>query len=372
VSEVFFPHLQPGMTLLPWVLWATGQLQFPNGPGVLGLAFFFTLDFLAADIFTAALAIGCAALWIFFEAARGERRSRFLALGESVGLGVLAAAPQIVATALWIPETHRAVTGMNLAEATGFSLSPWRLLELAIPFPFGESWRLEASSVWGRAAFAGKPFGFFLTLYSGAFAAVALCSLWKSRDAGARFGRCLFLLAAAASILPGFLPLAWGRVHSPLPLRNPEKFSVALVLGLAIVSARAWDVFRAERRRPKEILAVAVILTVGAVGCALFPGTTGRVSSGALGGIPRPEVPRQLSSALAEAGLLWIITLVGIQILCGRQRGSALAACCLLTAVPLAANRRIAQTSRDEEVFAATPFARRIERADPRREFRTL
>src|SRR5262249_1487326 len=90
VSEVFFPHLQPGMTLLPWVLWATGQLQFPNGPGVLGLAFFFTLDFLAADIFTAALAIGCAALWIFFEAARGERRSRFLALGESVGLGVLA------------------------------------------------------------------------------------------------------------------------------------------------------------------------------------------------------------------------------------------------------------------------------------------
>src|SRR5262249_11343108 len=99
---------------------------------------------------------------------------------------------------------------------------------------------------------------------------------------------------------------------------------------------------------------------------------TGRVSSGALGGIPRPEVPRQLSSALAEAGLLWIITLVGIQILCGRQRGSALAACCLLTAVPLAANRRIAQTSRDEEVFAAAPFARRVAHPAPRREFRTL
>ena len=63
----------------------------------------------------------------------------------------------------------RAVTGLTLGEALDFSLSPWRLLELAIPFPFGPTWKLDPASVWGSAVLSGRSAGFFSTLYAGAF-----------------------------------------------------------------------------------------------------------------------------------------------------------------------------------------------------------
>ena len=372
VSEVFFPHLQPGMTLLPWVLWRTAALRRGDGRTVVWLGLAFALDFLAGDVFTDALAVACAALWIGMDAEAGQRKARFLSLAGAIGLGLLAAAPQIVATALWIPETHRAVTGMNLAEATGFSLTPWRLLELVVPFPFGESWRLETSAVWGRAAFAGKSFGFFLTLYSGALAVVALFSLRQSREIAARFSRRLFLLAAVVAIVPSLMPRAWGRLHSPLPLRNPEKLSVALVFALAVLSALAFDACRRAGRRPRGMVAVALLLTAAAGVCALWPDRSGALAT-ALVGTPRlTGASRQLPEALAEAALSWTITLIAMEVLRKPRRAAAAVACALLALPLIASNRRIPEVSRDEEVFSPTPFALRIDRKDPRREFRTL
>jgi hypothetical protein len=43
-----------------------------------------------------------------------------------------------------------------------------------------------------------------------------------------------------------------------------------------------------------------------------------------------------------------------------------------LTAVPIAANRRIAATFRADEIFSPTPFARMLDRADPGRQYRVL
>ena len=82
------------------------------------LAALLALDFLAADVFTSGdrdrvrgsldRARGADARRV--PRARRARRRRG-------ALGALAAAPQIVATALWIPQTNRAVLGMKLVDS---------------------------------------------------------------------------------------------------------------------------------------------------------------------------------------------------------------------------------------------------------------
>ncbi|HTR04551.1 MAG TPA: hypothetical protein VMN82_15300, partial [Thermoanaerobaculia bacterium] len=69
----------------------------------------------------------------------------------------------------------------------------------------------------------------------------------------------------------------------------------------------------------------------------------------------------------------WMATLVALDLFGGgerRIRGAV--AACLLTLVPIAANRRIARTSLEEEVLAPTAFARYVTRHDPAGEYRTL
>ena len=143
------------------------------------------------------------------------------------------AAPQIVATALWVPETNRAVVGMRLKESLFFSVHPLRLVELLIPFPYGANWSLDNTAIWGWPVFRYRGMGMFTSLFAGAFAVVALVASRKERSRGFRFGRVLFLIALLASVLPSLVPARWERFASPLPLRNPEKFSVALVSSIA-------------------------------------------------------------------------------------------------------------------------------------------
>src|SRR5256885_11546789 len=46
---------------------------------------------------------------------------------------------------------YRAVVGLPLNVAAAFSLSPWRLLELVVPFPFGATWSLDPGEFWARS-----------------------------------------------------------------------------------------------------------------------------------------------------------------------------------------------------------------------------
>ena len=162
VSELYYSNFQPGVTLLPWALWALLRPVRSPAHRVVGSALVFGLLFLAGDVFSSGVAILCGVLWILFETPRGQRPAAAGALAAAVGLGALLAAPQILATALLVPETHRAVIGMKLAESFHFSLSPWRLLELAVPYPFGPVWSQDLFTIWGESAFRF----FFATLYA--------------------------------------------------------------------------------------------------------------------------------------------------------------------------------------------------------------
>ena len=368
VSECFYPHIQPGMTLLPWILW---QLRRGRGVrGALGLAVLFALDFLAADVFTILIAIGSAALWAALE----EEPEGARALGRiavAVGLAALAGAPQILATAVWIPQTSRGVVGMKLSNAMLYSLTPWRLLEFVVPYPFGPAWHLDAWELWGGPVHNYRGIGLFETLYVGILPVAAAVALWRTKAPGLRFARILLVLSLAVAIAPSLLPTAWGSWKSPLPLRNPEKFAVAAALSMSLFAGRGFDRF-AERGRPRGLLVGAICLTLLAAGAALRPHAAGEIGARLIGGFaPLPgRAAAALPFAFASAGLLWTASLVGLD-LAARPGGRRVAAA-LLTCVPIAANRPIAQTAPESIILGPTQFARRITRDDPGGFYRTL
>ncbi len=374
MTEVFFPNLHPGMALLPWILWAIGR---PTGSGsgrILLVSFLYGLIFLAGDVFTIGMALVSSLLWIFFETAREEQPRALLTFAVSVGLAALLAAPQIVATALWIPETNRGVLGMKLYESLYFSIHPLRLVELVVPFPFGANWTLANADAWGWPVFRGKSVGMFTTLYAGAFASMALFISRRERSKGFGFGRVLFALALVVSVAPSLIPRAWEKLASPLPLRNPEKFAVALVLALAVVTGLTFERLRAVPSSRRWPLAIGILFTLSAGTAALFPDAAGRAAVGSVGADPSmiPIASRKLPGALAEAGLLWTATLVAFDLLRRRSRPALAGALALLTSVPIAASRRIPQIFNEEEIFSPTPFARFLQRIDPHGSYRTL
>ena len=376
VSEVFFPHIQPGMALLPWILWAVGRPAAAPWHRVLPVATLFALDFLGADIFTCAIAVGSAALWIAIETDRPMRPRELGALVSAVALGALAAAPQIVATALWIPLTNRAVLGMKLSDAVYFSIHPLRLSELVIPYPFGPAWEMTHGTLWGWPLFRGRAMGIFDTLYCGAFAVIGVVATWKIRERGARFSRALLLVSLALSVPPGLVPIGWAAgIPSPLPLRNPEKLAVAIVLALAIAAALGFDAYRKAVRRPSWIIAVGAVLALAALSVATFPEGAARLPVRAIGGDPAvlgARAQASLPGALSEAGLLWMASVIAIDLLGRRSRGALAGAVLLLTFVPIEANRKIARSFREDAVFGPTAFARLMQKKDPEGSYRTL
>ncbi|HYK42218.1 MAG TPA: hypothetical protein VE007_07480 [Thermoanaerobaculia bacterium] len=374
ISEVFYPHIQAGFALLPWIAWAAARRRASGSRGTLLLAALFGLDFLAADVFTGALAVAVALLWIFAEEDGGVRRAEWLAVAVAAALGALLAAPQIVATAFWIPETNRAVLGMKLSEATYFSVSPFRLAELLIPYPFGPTWRLEPGSTWCWRAFDGKAIGLFSTLFAGALGPLAAFRLWRTREPGLRFARWLAGAGLAVAILPSLLPRAWLGAASPLPLRNPEKLVIAAVLGLAIFAGHGAREF--ARRPPRRIvsLGVGALLAGLAALCALAPARAGVVAATVFDGGPgrAARAADHLPGALAEAGVLWMATVLALEGLRGRSRAAVVVSLGALTLVPIVPDARIPEISAPEEAFAPTGFALRVRRWDPAGSFRVL
>lgn len=371
VSEVFYFAFQPAAALLPWTLWALVR----PGARILGrslaVAVVYGLLLLAGDAFSLALALLSAALWLLLETPAQERRPRAAGLALGLVAAVFIALPQILATALLAPETRRVIGGMTLAQVIGFTISPWRLLELVVPYPFGATWSMDAPRVWGTHVFRH----FFVTFFVGP---IAIAGLFPSRlpvpSPGARFARALFLVTAALALSGHLLPDSWAAIPSPIPLRYPEKFMLGATFALAVGAGVAVDRFRRRGAGRRSLLAVAGVLAVAAVVAWQAPLATGRLLVEMVGGSRDlvASAASQAPAALADAGLLWAATAVAAALLARRGRAPLLAALALLSAVPLSTGRPIAQTAHDGTVYPPTPFARTIARRDPGGAFRTL
>src|SRR5262249_41785017 len=163
------------------------------------------------------------------------------------------------------------------------TVSPWRLLEFWIPYPFGPTWAGEPRAIWGTPAFGGLTMGYFVTLYAGSFAALAAVALWRDRAQGMRFLRALVVLGLVLSVLPSFVPQAWRSWQSPLPFRYPEKMAAALALAAAVFAGLGFDRLgsRKARRWP---LALAGVFAALAILAAMAPSAFGRSAASLLGG----------------------------------------------------------------------------------------
>jgi hypothetical protein len=368
VSEVFYLPLQAGAALQPWALWA---LVRPGGGTarrgvVIGVVY--GLMLLAGDAVSIGIALLAAAIWILRETPSLERRRSALALAAGLLFAALLAAPQVCATALLVPETQRAVAGISVSEALTYSLPPWRLLELAVPYPFGDTWTLEASRNWG----AGIVRCFFATLYCGAFAALAFAGGRGGR--GSRFCVALAAVCAVCAAAGTFAPAAWRALPSPVPLRYPEKLAVGLVIAIAVQAGLGFDrIARAPRRIARFALAGAALLAVLAAWARLAPAAVRgfAAASGASAGA-RLQAQGQIPPALAEASLAWVATFGALALLGPGPPARRVPAAVILAVLPLLATRRIALTDRDDALFPPTAFARAIARRDPEGAFRAV
>ena len=374
VSEVFYSNYHPGMALLPWALWVFVRPMESRAGKALLLSIFFALFALAGDIFTSALAVLSCLLWLVLEVSRPRQKELAGVLLLALPLTVLLAAPQIVATMLWVPTTNRSVLGMELWHALQFSVAPLRLLEFVVPYPFGPTWEIDVSRLWSGKVFQGRAIGYYTTLYVGAFGAIALVACLRSKALGARFARVFFLFGLAVTVLPSFLPKRWESLASPIPLRYPEKFSVALVLALAIFSGIAFEEFRHRRETPRWVLAVGGALAIAALFASVFPSSASRLAIGLSGSelFFAERAAEQLPGTLSEAGLFWMASLVAIAALPRTGQAALAFSLALLTLVPVAANRRIARSFRQDVIFGPPIFDHYLARVDPSGAYRTL
>ena len=369
VSEVFYLPLQAGAALQPWALWALVRPAPSAGRRALGIGAVYGLMLLAGDAVSVGIALLAAAIWLAVEVSRADRAKTAAVLAGGVLLAALLAAPQLCATALVVPQTQRAVTGLSLGETLTYSVSPWRLLELAVPYPFGETWTLDASRNWG----GGIVRAFFTTLYCGAFAAVALVA--GRGGGGSRF--CVALAAASAALAAAgtFAPPALRAMASPIPLRYPEKLVVGLVLAVSLQAGLGFDrIARAPRRAARIALGVAAVLAALAAGAAFAPAAIQGLAAACGAASTRIQASQQIPPALAEAGVGWVAAFGALAALgIGSGPAPRRAACAAVLAVlPLLATRRIALTDRDDNLFPPTAFARAIAHRDPEGRFRAV
>jgi hypothetical protein len=250
LSLLSFYNILAVVAWAPFVLWG---LVRGDRRGVAWGGLACGLMLLGGEPVTAAL-VGVAMALVALER-HGLRRGlvRLAAVGA---LGVLLALPQLVATARVLPFSFRAVHGIEPDEAAWQSLHPARLLELALPLPWGWPSDYARHGYWSKVVTPDIPYVYSIHLGVVAFA-LALVGACRRR--------------AWAALAGGALALAWaGGLSPPVTaavtrglFRYPQKLAVLFTLAAALLAG--WGLERAlERPRVARALALA-----GALAAAL-------------------------------------------------------------------------------------------------------
>jgi hypothetical protein len=271
VSEIQFPDFVAGLALLPWVLCAAIRFaRSRTGKTAALFALAAGFDVLAGDVFTLGLALYGSLLLVWQETPRAGRGRATAGLVAAGALGGLIAGIQVVPALLFSPLTVRALGRFPLGLTLAWSVAPARLLELVVPFPFGNAGAHQP--IWGEALWTGKAAGFFQTLYAGAFACCALL-LWRLARANRRFLVPFFATCLALAMAGFYFEDRVQGLSSPVPLRFPEKFMAGAVLVLALVSGQVADAFRGEgaRRAARVPAIVAAALAAAALAIRGYP-----------------------------------------------------------------------------------------------------
>ena len=345
-----FQESQPflaGVAWLPWVLALALRLA-RAAPGaetlrsLVGLAATSALLGLA-NAPLAAQGVSCAALLLLVSGARAGLLRRAGLLAAWGGLAALLAGAQLLPAVRWLPLSADRSRGYDLASASLWSTSPWRALELFVPWPFGSPFP-DAHGFSGRALLSGDRVHFLAdTLYVGPLLLLlAGLGLWVARRRGGASGRGLALLAAAA-LLGALLALG---AHTPLfalvhalpgagAFRYPEKLmvwptlAVCLLAGAGLGAVRSPDLPRWVAWAPAGLIPL-LLLARG----PLLSGAGGLVAPER-----RPALAAQLDAGVTRALLLLALaTLALVLTRRGGGRAWTIALALLALADPLSAN----------------------------------
>lgn len=370
MSALLFSNMLPGVALLPWIALAGFRLAArPSARAAAIVAILLTLDILGGEPFTLALgllAVASFAVW----APRVHRARAVLLGGAAVGAAVLASGIQLVPMFLYLPETFRAQVRFRLLATLQWSLSPARLTELVVPYPFGDPTGFDAGKTWGGRFFSGRPSGYMATIYAGAFATVGLLSR-RARFEDRGIARALGSILGASLLLAGagsFVPDRFLTSSTRLALRYPEKFVFGAVLVAALFAAKAWDSAGVSARFARPIAAVAVVLVLAAaavraggepLGAAVLASTRdGRASAAA--------VARELPRELLEASLGWGLAAAAALLLASRRGGArAAAALVFVVADVVLATRRVVRTVPARDSLDPPPAIAALRALDP-------
>ena len=375
LSTVLFSNMLPGAALLPWA--ARAGLRLAARPGArraAAAAAFLTLDVLAGDPFTLLLAV--LFLFAFAAGAEPEKRARALTFSTAAcAAAIVAAGVQLVPMFLYLPETFRAQVRFRLLATLQWSLSPARLLEWAVPYPFGDPTEFVAWKTWGGRFFDGRPSGYFATIFAGAFAAAAMLlpSVRMSDRRSARVLREVFATSVLVASAAVFVPERLLSTPTRIALRYPEKFILGATLVMALWAARAWDSARENRRIAVAVAAVAAALALAGLAAAAFRGGAaravlawtrdGRASAATVAdGVPRALLSGALHWALAAAAAFLLFR-------SGGRRARLGAALLLVAADVVLATRRIVATAPESDVLSPPPAVAALRRLDPETRF---
>ena len=375
LSALLFSNMLPGVALLPWI--ARAGLDLSRAPGARAaalVAILFAVDILGGEPFTLLLALIAVAAFAVSAAAPVRPKAMWLAAG-ALAAGVVAAGVQLVPMFLYLPETFRAQVRFRLLATLQWSLSPARLFEAIVPYPFGDPTSFAAWKTWGGRFFGGRPSGYFATIFGGAFAAAALLDPRVRFEDGAvsRALRMIFgaslLLSCAAVFVPGRLLAATTRIA----LRYPEKFVFGAVLAAALFTARAWDRARGSPRFAWPLAAVAALLAAGAAAARAAGEPLARsILTWTRDGRASPAtVAHDLPVALLEGSLSWGMASAAAFFLgvAGRRSWPKAVALLLVVGGVAGATRRIVRTVPERDSLDAPPAVAALRTLDPEGRF---
>ncbi|MEM7480520.1 MAG: hypothetical protein AAF481_05060 [Acidobacteriota bacterium] len=258
LTALSFHHIIAVTAWWPLVLWGGVRGQ-QSGVAVGGFACGMALLAGAPEI----VALGFVPLAGLAIGRHGLARGAGIAAAIA-GLGALVALPQIVAFLRILPFTFRSVMGAEGAAAGLYALSPLRLLELALPLPFGRPGDLGLQGFWSDAAMPRVPL--VLSLYFGAPAlALAVAGIRRAKGwamlagmglLGACFGEPILAFVSGGLFRYPEKLLFWPALALPLvaaygiggALANPERFRTACRVGAGFALALAMTMFVAGER----------------------------------------------------------------------------------------------------------------------------
>ena len=259
---------------LPWIPFGLLALLYAKQPGkiipaALLTALCWAMMILGGDFQSAVLWAACAGLLCLVF----KERSRLApSLLLALFLGLLLTAPQWLTTALASADSYRA-HGIDVKEAVERSFHPLRLLELFLPYAYGNRDLWFGQKLAGAGAVKLVPWITSLGMGSLSLLAILL-ALRSSKKRALQWALlliCIFTPLSFGRFLPGFS--MWIGLPVINLFRYPEKYLLWTTLGLSLLAGFGFEALYAlwtsRRMRVARVKWLTVWLTVLVLGSAV-------------------------------------------------------------------------------------------------------